>query len=153
MAKIISANENILFVLNDNKVLATPKAVQITIVVDGESKPYTYNYGDTLNFDFDIPSTKYVSKITDSANNKYTFGDNYVIEKTETLLVQLADKIKVKLIYEDEEKIELLTPYAEFVLPSKKIVPIISIISACFAGVLLVASLIAYFYFRNKNSD
>ncbi len=258
LTKIISANENILFVLNDNKVLATPKAVQITIVVDGESKPYTYNYGDTLNFDFDIPSTKYVNKITDSANNEYTFGDNYVIEKSETLLVQLADKIKVKLIYEDEEKIELLTPYAEFVLPSKKmvqrkivgwktskafydvgecvvfgsdtdlvaeyeqlfkltlknndtviyedyfeydteidlsklslsvspdywslngdkvsnvitlnnnltlqavfnlkdphakIVPIISIISACFAGVLLVASLIAYFYFRNKNGD
>ena len=117
--KIKSANDKIQFILSKYLVLAVPKNVQITISVNGENKTYNYDYGTTISLDFDISDSKYISKIKDGSGVEYDRNDTILALNDDTYTVTLADKIKVKFVYKNSEKIMNYIPYLAFNLPTE----------------------------------
>ena len=119
LSKIISYDENIVFSIDSNNVVASSKEVILTLVIGDNTTTLTYNYGDEITLDFDKLLTKYPIKFTADNGTEYNFGQIFQIRKNTTLTADLADKIKITFDYGDSIEVKYFLPNSKVIMPSQ----------------------------------
>ena len=119
LSKIISDDENIIFSLDANIVIANLKEVTITLILGDSTTTMTCNYGDAITLDFDRLETKYPIKFTADDGSEYNFKDVIQIRKSITLTALLADKIKITFDFGGSHETKYYLPNSNVIMPER----------------------------------
>ena len=105
-------------VIDENKVILVPSQVTVSIMVGSNSITEQYEYGEKLTLNFDADETHYIKDFTNSNGDVYSFGEEIILTEDLTLFGNIANKLKVNLVYKDKTETNYIRPYEKFTLPT-----------------------------------
>lgn len=117
----IKLSQQISVVLSENMFLAVPNRVSLTVLVEGQTKIFEYNYGEEVILNYTIEPTKYIEKYVDNSSNE--FLSNYTFTITQNLSFTAIVKNKLIATFDYGDRIETIyfIPYEILNLPTQDV--------------------------------